>query len=446
MIILGFLAASVNAQVDLSLTADRNVRIARDFVRSLSEYDYEAATERFDATMRSLMPPSKLDQTWATLLGQVGRFREQTRVRKEQVQQYEAVFVTCVFERAELDAKVVIDQSGQIAGLFFVPSREAYAFDPPPYAESGSFAETEITIGEGEWSLPATLTLPTGEGPFATVVLVHGSGPNDRDETIGPNKPFRDLAWGLAAEGIAVLRYEKRTREHARKLATENVAITIKEEVIADALTAVSRLRSTPDVDSNRIFVLGHSLGGMLLPKIGTRDPEIAGLIIMAGPTRPLEDLIVEQSAYIFALDGPLSDDEKAQVRDFARQAELVKSDDLNHDTPSELLPFGVHAAYWLSMRGYDPPRAAVEMDIPILVLQGERDYQVTMVDFSAWQSALSSREKVQFKSYPALNHLFVSGSGRSTPAEYEQPGHVEKAVIDDIAHWIRHGRTSDGG
>jgi len=271
------------------------------------------------------------------------------------------------------------------------------------------------------------------------VVLVHGSGPNDRDETIGPNKPFRDLAWGLASQGIAVLRYEKRTKQHAAKF-TEDVLVklTAQEETVDDALAAVALLRQTKGIDPSRVYVLGHSLGGYLLPRIGSADPRIAGLISLAGPTRPLEDISLEQITYITGLDGTPTPEEQAGLDQLADQVARVKDPGLSAATSAADLPLGIPASYWLDLRGYSPADAAKELQAPMLILQGERDYQVTTADFEGWQSALASRSDVQFKLYPELNHIFVAGEAKSTPAEYNVEGHVAEQVITDIAEWIK--------
>ncbi|UCF04200.1 MAG: alpha/beta fold hydrolase [bacterium] len=416
---------------------DELIGRATRFVELLRSGEYQEAVADFDETMKSVSPPGKLEETWKALIAQVGPLKRRTGVRQEPWKQYELVFVTCEFERALLDIKVVFDPEGRIAGMWFQPAQQAGDYDPPGYSEPDLFNEREVTVGSGEWALPGTLTLPDGKGPFPAVVLVHGSGPQDRDETIGPNKPFRDIAEGLSSRGIAVLRYEKRTKEHATRCAAMRNRLTVKEETVDDALAAVELLRRTQPIDGDRIFVLGHSLGGMVVPRIGGRDPRIAGFIIMAGANRPMEDMILEQTRYISGLDGTISDEEQEHITALERQVARVKAADLSPDTPADELPFGIHARYWLDLRGFEPAKAAASLARPIMILHGERDYQVTAADLRGWKRALADRKDVTVKSYRKLNHLFIEGNGASGPSEYQQPGHVATEVIEDITRWI---------
>jgi dienelactone hydrolase len=411
---------------------------AHEFVEQLLKEDYSHALKNFDSTMTVALPVERLRDIRKSLLTQVGAAQKQVGARTEKSGEYDVVFVTYQFEKACLDIKVVFNSTGQIAGLFFVPSQSSSEYTPPVYANPKSFHEKEVTVESGTWALPGTITFPAGRGPFHALVLVHGSGPNDRDESIGPNKVFRDIAWGLASQGIAVLRYEKRTKVYATKLISLKDDITVKEETIDDALAAVSLLRKTAEIDTTNIFLLGHSLGGMLVPRIGKLDPIIHGFIILAGTTRPSEDVILDQMTYIFSLDGTISEDEKAQLRQIKEQVAKVKDPQLSLTTPAKELPFGVSPKYWLDLRGYIPSETAKNLNRPILILQGERDYQVTMEDFLGWKNSLSSRQNVEFKTYPTLNHLFIEGHGKSTPTEYQNVGHVANVVIDDIANWIK--------
>jgi dienelactone hydrolase len=266
-------------------------------------------------------------------------------------------------------------------------------------------------------------------------VLVHGSGPNDRDETVGANKPFKDLATGLASRGVAVLRYDKRTMVHGGKSATLKT-FTVKEEVIEDALEAVRLLQSQPSIDPRRVFVLGHSLGGMLIPRIGAADTTIAGLIVLAGPARPLEEAIVAQTRYLAMADGTISAEEQKAIEEVTAVGDAVRAL-TSDDVTSGRMIFGAPASYWLDLRGYDPPSEAARVKRPMLVLHGERDYQVTREEFARWKAALGARPDVTFHSYPMLNHLFIPGTGPGQPAEYQVPGHVAEEVVRDIAAWV---------
>ena len=413
---------------------------AAEFLQLLSNQEYGAAVEQFDNTMRDALPEEKLKETWESMIATLGELESLGDSRVYQEAGYQIVLQTCDFEQGKLDAKVVFDNKGHIAGLWFLPpSSGAESYTPPDYVREDTFAEIEVTFGAEGWELPGTLSLPKGEGPFPAVVLVHGSGPNDRDETIGPNKPFKDLAWGLASNGIAVLRYDKRTRVHAVKITSELATkLTVEEEVIEDALLALEFLRRQKGIDGNKLFLLGHSLGGRLVPEIANRDGQVAGVVILAGNTRPLYELALEQYEYIFSLDGEIDEAEAKKLEEIGKAAEAIKSHQLGED---EIVPgLGASARYWYDLQERNAIKEALELSCPLLILQGERDYQVTVEDFEGWRKGLASKDNISFKLYPDLNHLFVAGEGKSTPSEYERLGHVDEQVIKDIVTWILSG------
>jgi dienelactone hydrolase len=407
---------------------------ARALVTALAKEDFAAAAKDFDDTMAKALPPDKLGDTRKGIVKKVGALKKQGAVTAEKVQKYDVIWVACEFEKETLYTRVVFDGEGRVTGLSF-REQGPVEYKAPAYVKRDAFKESAVKVGEGEWLLPGTLTLPAGDGPFPAVVLVHGSGPNDRDETIGPNKPFRDLAWGLASQGIAVLRYEKRTREHGAKFAKLKEA-SVKEEVLDDALAAAALLRKTKGIDPKKVFVLGHSLGAMAAPRLGELDAELAGLIVMAGPSRPMADVLVEQLDYLLSVDP--SPEQKTAVEKIKAKAEKLKDPKLSPDTPADDLPFGMTVVYWLSWTGLRPVETALKVKQPLLVLQGGRDYQSTMDDFDGWKKALSGRKGATLKAYPKLNHLFAEGEGKAKPAEYLKEGHVAKEVVDDIAAWVK--------
>ena len=283
---------------------------AQQIVTQVAQGDFAAVEQRLAGLIKPLLPVEALRASWHGIEQQVGAFQEQGKTSVVQTQQGLVQVVTCVFERARLDVNITLNDAGEIVALTITPvgtvEQQANAtYEPPSYAQLDRFHEQEVQIGHGKWVLPGTVSIPQGDGPFAAVLLVHGSGPQDRDETIPPNKPFRDMAWGLASQGIAVLRYEKRTKVYAASLESERDTLTVKEEVIDDALEALTLLRARPEIDAQQIFVLGHSLGGYLAPRLGAADPQIRGLIILAGSARPFEDIILDQMTYVLSLSIP---------------------------------------------------------------------------------------------------------------------------------------------
>lgn len=435
-VLIGVIACVTSLPLLAQPTFSQDVgQMAQTMVQRLVKEEYSAIVATFDEQMRASLPEEKLRAAWRSILTQAGAFQRMDTPRVTTKGDYRIVVIAADFANTKTEIQIAFDRSGQVAGFTMRPVAPPKPFVDAFYVDRTRLVERDVTVDAGGWPLPGTLTVPTGPGPFAAVVLVHGSGPNDRDETVGPNKPFRDLGHGLASQGIAVLRYEKRTRQHAAKAAGLR-EFTVKEETIEDAAAAVKLLQATPGIDARRVFVLGHSLGGMLAPRIATAAPGIRGLIILAGAVRSLEQSIVDQVRYISMADGVISAEEQTQLDTLQKLVERVKTLKAT-DPPEGTATFKAPASYWVDLRGYDPPAVAQQLKMPMLILQGERDYQVTMDDFAKWKAALGSRRDAVLKSYPALNHLFIAGTGRSMPAEYTTAAHVAEEVIRDIATWI---------
>lgn len=412
--------------------------LLEDFTEKITGGDFEGAYAFFDRPMRIALPKSRLKRVWTDLVSQAGSFVKARGYVYEQTQGYDVFNVTLEFENAFINMRTVFNSDKRVSGLFFRPGKDpdAPSYTLPSYGEPALYTEEEIRFGLKDWELSGTLTIPDGEGPFPAVILVHGSGPNDRDESVGSCKPFTDIAVGLANKGIMVLRYDKRTYTHGNKFALIK-EYTVYEETVEDARLAIDFLKNHPKADPIKIHIIGHSLGGMLAPRIAEGREDVAGCILMAAAARPLEELILLQTRYLAQADGKVTPEEEKAIRELQKQKENIQSPNLSSKSPpSELM--GVPASYWLDLRQYSPVETAARLAIPLLVLQGERDYQVTMEDFGLFQEGLGNKKNVTFKSYPSLNHLFIRGDGKSLPEEYERPGNVAEETIQDIADWIK--------
>jgi dienelactone hydrolase len=268
-------------------------------------------------------------------------------------------------------------------------------------------------------------------------VVLGGPGPVDRDSTIAKSKPLKDLAWGLASRGVAVLRFDKVTHAHPRQVKADR-DFTVVDEYFPHALAALRLLRAHPTVAPGHVFLAGHSLGGTIAPRVATADPSVAGLVILAGGTEPLQWAAVRQVRYLASLDPATAPASRPAIDAMTVQAERVDSPDLSQDTPDEQLPFGTPAPYWLDLRGYDPVATAVALNKPMLICQGARDYQATVTDdLTRWQAGLHGQANVTFRTYPADNHFFFPGTGPSNPAELATPQHLDPKLVDDIYDWL---------
>ena len=414
--------------------------IGAAFVAALARGDDASAEAMEDATMRAAAPGAALATLWAQFVAQYGAFGAVGTVTTTVQAPYTIAAVETSFAKSTVTLTVAITSSGQVSGLHVakvVASSPAPASSPASYVNPSSFTESAISVGAAPWALPGTLTMPKGTGPFAAVVLVQGSGPSDRDETIGPNKPFRDIAWGLASAGIAVLRYDKRTFVYGAQMAAEKT-ITVRQETTDDAIAAVALLRRTPKVDPARVFLVGHSLGAYLAPRIASEAPDqLAGIAMLEAPTTPMAQLILVQSRYLASLQGSPSPQAQQQLATLETQVTLAQSAGLSPSTPASELPLNTPASYWLDLQAYRPVPVAAALRMPMFFSQGGRDYQVPPSELQPWQAALSGRTNVTFRTYPAMNHLLIDGSGPATPAEYSVAGYVEAQLVADLAAWV---------
>ena len=308
--------------------------------------------------------------------------------------------------------------------------------------------EERIFVGENpQYPLIGLLTLTDDPAkPVPAVVFVPGSGASNMDEKVGKLTPFKDLAQGLARHGIASVRYDKRSFAHGFKmLRDKSLEVTVKTETIDDAILATELLKKDPRIDPERVFIIGHSMGGMLAPRIDAEGGNYAGLIIMAGSPRKLEEIILDQNeAALRSTKGFVNWIVKKQVEKFA--AMFGGMYQLSDEEAKKRKMGGGTTLYYFKEMGEHPASGyLLTTGKPILILQGEKDFQATAEkDFAAYKQLLDRKENVTFRLYENLSHAFVPsvyGDIMKAKQEYNVEQHISEEVIADIANWIN-GRT----
>jgi uncharacterized protein len=343
----------------------------------------------------------------------------------------------CLWEGAGNDVAVTFDSAGHIAGLYFGPqaTEAADLWTPPGYAGVERIQEVPVMVADGARHLPATLTLPNGTGPFPALVLVPGSPPVDQDVTVGPNKIFKDIAFGLATRGIAVLRYSKRTHQFGSGLGGGDFSsFSIREDLADDAHAAVALLGRRIEIDHQRIYVLGHSLGGLVVPQIARDNPQVAGIILMGAPSGDLLTLLLKRTENVASLGGEGGEMASASIPLFKQ----LRSGALARGEVIELFGEKTPVSHWLDLHAYDAGTAIAKLKTPAMILIAGHDAEVLPENVQAWHVALANKKNATFRLYPDLFHVFMPSTatqqGADSPEDWGRPAHVTAQVVDDLA------------
>lgn len=407
-----------------SMFADKYTEMAQKHLDWIKAGQADSVLAHSDAELRTMLPAAAIQSVWPRFVAQIGELKEQKEWKRSTKDKHEVCKTTLVFEKESLCFLATFDTAMRLVGVSFVPASEVADEANTEKPLPDGVEEREFAVKHGKVNLPGKITLPKGvEGDVPVVVLVHGSGPNDMDESVGPNRPFRDLAVGLAQKGIAVLRYDKRTKVYGNRTAeVSGGKLNYDSESVDDALQALRQVEKLPGIDAKRVYVLGHSLGGMLLPRIAVRSElKLAGLIALAAAARPLDQMMYEQVMYISQAYGQTADSAQVTAREFVKK--------MNSMLPTE---------YKAMQKTYDPFATVKRLkNKPVLFLQGTHDYQVTEEDLSLWKKALTENSNAQFTVMKDLDHLFRKLPRMALPADYEQAGTMSDEAIAAVARFV---------
>ncbi|WP_421942554.1 DUF3887 domain-containing protein [Pedobacter sp.] len=408
---------------------------ADNFFQLMEEQKFTQAYSLFDDTVKTKISEENLKKLWTDMHTALGKTESIEAVQSKVQGQLFAVTVEGKFERGTQDFILGFNKAQKIVGFYLAPKVNSPKYLSPAYADTTLYSEKTAYITSPGHQLAAVITIPKNSKNFPVIVFVHGSGTYDMDETVGPNKPFKDLAAGFAAQGIASIRYVKRTLIYANEF---QKAFTVKEEVLDDANQALLMAKTIPGADLKGIYLFGHSLGGMLAPRIAASFPDLSGIIMAAAPARKLTDLIIDQNKYLFSKMNDTTQKSKEQFDKLITEFSKSKITQAGTMKPDSII-LGLPVSYWVDLNNYDQVAAAKNITKQrFLVLQGGNDYQVTEEDFNLWKTGLSGKQNVEYKFYPGINHLLSQQLEKGTGVQYQTFSSVSATLINDIVAWIK--------
>ena len=404
--------------------------IIEESAQHLADHKYKKLCKQFDDPLKEEVSAKDLKKIWNQTEEMFGPFQNYSdpKIRALDGGYEEQLFLHFRDNTFKL---TLVQSEGTISGILISP----LAYSAPSYAKDLVVSKQYISIPSDSFELEGELVIPTTCNNCPLLILVHGSGPLDKDESIGPIKVFKDLALGLAAQGIATYRYDKRTMVDPDLLQGQ---FTIYDETINDAITALNFFKTNARYRFGKVAILGHSLGAFALPLLADSVSNLDGAILFSGNARPMQDVILSQLDYLFNLDGELSRAERKLLESANERAEMIRNHAYTDSTPAEDMMVYWPGKFWWQLRTYDQVATTAGLNIPVLILQGEKDYQIPMIEFNIWKEALSDSDHVELISYPELTHLFTpTNHAMSKPTDYYKPANVDFKVIQDIARWI---------
>jgi dienelactone hydrolase len=408
-----------------------------EFFDTLTAGKFEDATTFFDPSLQAQVKAEQLQGLWDKLNAQMGKYQSAEVIQSKTEGEFFVVIVEGKFEKDTQRFVLAFNQAEKMVGFYLQPKAASSAYTLPAYADTANIKQTEVKIKGVKNDLVGILTMPKTGSNFPVVILVHGSGPGDMDQSVGAVKPFKDIALGLAAKGIASIRYVKRTLVFPQEYTG---AFTVKDEVTNDAVTAVNLSKTIPEINKKQIYVFGLSLGGMLAPRIATLTPDVKGIILAAAPARKFTDLIIDQNKYMFALANDTTQATKERFNKGLAMIEVTRLNKLGNMKPDSLI-LSLPASYWVDLNTYDQVATAKKLSQRVMIIQGGMDFQVPDADYKVWSSALAKKSNVNLKLYPELNHLLTAQTEKGTSEQYKNPANVAETLINDLAAWIKAGK-----
>lgn len=396
--------------------------------------EFAKVSNQVEMNYRSYFTPSVFEKDWAELTGTYGKYQSHRYVSLETAGNYNMASCLLQLEYLPFVMNITYNEKWEILSINFVPAHKVYV--APPYVDVEKFTDNRIVIKNGIYELEAVLSIPEGKGPFPLVVIVGEAGPTDKDGSYDNNKPYKDIASGLASNGYAVFRMDKRAANYGLYLIQQKnnyESFTCKEDYLDDLYLALDSLNKIPQIDKDKMIMLGHGQGGMLIPYIFKDKPYFKAGMMLGVNHKRVQEMMIDQYHYL----SKVTPGKKYEYDDQIERAIRSMNKKLKPLTEHHLMPYDVQATYWIWLNNYPHVKMAKKMKQPLVFFQGGRDYQVSDENFELWKSSLTKKKNVSYQYYKKLNHIFFEGETESTYSEYFAKGNIPAYLVQDMIIWL---------
>ncbi|MFN4083317.1 MAG: serine aminopeptidase domain-containing protein [Bacteroidia bacterium] len=408
---------------------------ALKFLNYLADSNFAAANNMLDSSTRVYLNDFTLQRDWIELTGNYGTLVSKKPIEFQQQSGYTFVQYLLKLELLQYVLSLTFNPELKIGYVQFAPAHQVYHI--PNYADITKYRDTTVTFKTTDiFEFKGILSLPNTQKKVPLIFIVGDAGPTDKDFSMKDNKPYRDLASGLATAGYAVYRFDKRAYLYGIYLAADKnnyKPFTPKEDYLDDLYAAMEEVKKLPYFDLNRIYILGHGQGGNLAPYIAKERKDIKGIMMLGANAVSQQEMMAEQYDYL------------ADVLYEKRHEYLENKRKIANTLPGKVrwfdrhdsMPYGIQASYFVWLNNYNHLETAKKLQKPILIMHFERDYQVSNRNFDLWKQTLKKHKQATFKSYKKLNHLMYEGEGPSTYSDYYIKANLPEYLIKDLADWL---------
>jgi len=427
-----FIGFNANAQQRFNTTNAHGL----SFLQLLVDSNFNKAEMLIDSGARQYYTALTLQRDWYELIGNYGEFKKAKPVEFMEAAGLTFIQYLIKFDYLQYILSLTFNQQYNVGYVAFAPAHQVYF--TPDYADIGSYRDTTVVFTTGlDFEFPGTLTLPYQYNKKIPVVIIMGdAGPTDKDFSMNQNKPYKDIAVGLATKGYAVFRFDKRAQRFPMFLLRDKIAynsFTCREDYLDDLYSAINKLKTIPNIDAERIFVLGHGQGGNLAPLVAKERKDVKGILMLGAHAVSQQELLLDQYNYLMTIS-PQKFEEYDEVK---RKVKNTYPDKIRSFSPHDSMPNQTQATYFIWLNAYKPIQIIKKIKQPVLIMHFNRDYQVNEKNIKLWQQTLKKNKNATIKQYPKLNHLMYEGEGPSTYSDYFIKSNIPVYLINDMADWL---------